>query len=304
MGPLVSVLIPTFNRPDLLPKTINSALLQAYKKIEVIVSDNSSTSETEQVVSRIVDSRLSYSRSKDTGLVPNWRKLLNEAKGEYCLVISDDDFFINPFYIESAVTIAQRYDVKLIIPDCIFGKPNKKSIGSSGHSGLIDGKLFIEQFWKSLYIPSSVNLFDRNAALGYDAFLSNETLYPDIELWLKFMSFGNVYCYDVPSIYYLFHDNNLVMNMSARALINNSKFIRRSVSSFASEDLICKLVCRYILFVDSLYSVADYAFIKSVFTECGVRANPAVLLLQCEAARAEVYLKDATREIIRWSRGR
>jgi glycosyltransferase involved in cell wall biosynthesis len=304
MGPLVSVLIPTFNRPDLLPKAINSALLQSYNNIEVIVSDNSSTTETEEVVSRIVDPRLSYSRSKDIGLVPNWRKLLNRAKGEYCLIISDDDFFINPFYIESAVAIAQRYAVKLVIPDCVLAKPNKKSIGSSGYSGLIDGKLFVERFWKSFYVPSSVNLFDRSAALDYDAFLSNETLYPDIELWLKFMSFGNVYCYDVPSVYYLFHENNLVMNMSTSALLGNSKFIRRSVSSFASEELICELVCRYVLFVDGLYRLVDYAFIKSVFRESGVRANPAALLLKCRCVRAKVYLKDAVKGIIKWNRAR
>ena len=287
-GPLVSILIPTCNRPELLPKAINSALFQSYKNIEVVVSDNSITPETEEMVSRISDPRLFYSRNKENiGPILNWRRALNIAKGEYCVLLPDDDYFINPFYLEDAVSIALRYEVKLVITDCILAKPNKKSVISSRHSGLIEGRLFIERYLKTISIPTIANLFDRKSAVEFDAFQTNDILYSDVELWMKFLSRGKVFCYNTPSVYYLLHGNNIVTNMEPAALIHNSKYIRRSVGSFASENLIYKLICRYVLFVDRIYDygLVNYSFIKKVFEENGISRYPFVLVFRCQCGR-------------------
>lgn len=286
MGPLVSVLIPTCNRPALLLKAVNSALLQSYKNIEVVVSDNSVTSETEEMVSRISDPRLVYSRNKENiGPILNWRRALHIANGEYCVLLPDDDYLINPFYLEDAVSIALRYEVKLVITDCILARPSKKHIGSSGHSGLIDGRLFIEQYLKKLSIPTIANLFDRRTAVGFDAFQTNEILYSDVELWMRFMSHGKVFCYNTPSVYYLFHGDNIVTNMAPNTLVLNSIYIRRSVDSFASEDLICELICRYVLFVDQIYGLVNCSVIQKIFKKNGVFRLPFVLMFRCQYRR-------------------
>lgn len=300
MGPLVSVLIPTCNRPELLLKAINSALLQSYKNIEVIVSDNSNNTKTEEVVSQISDSRLVYSRNRENiGPILNWRKSLEIAKGEYCVVLPDDDYLINPFYLEDAVSIALRYEVKLVITDCILAKPNKKYVGSSGFSGLIEGRSFIEEFLKTLFIPTIANLFDRKLAVELDAFSTNDILYSDVELWMKMMSHCKVFCYNNPSVYYLFHSENIVTNMNADSLVRNSKYIRRSVGSYADEELIAKLVSRYILFVDGIYKLADYAFIQSVFRENGINSSPITLLLKCKYIRAKKDLRATLKRIVK-----
>lgn len=300
MGPLVSVLIPTCNRPELLMKAINSALLQSYKNIEVVVSDNSITTETEELVSQISDHRLRYSRNKENiGPILNWRRALGIAKGEYCVILPDDDCLINPFYLEDAVSIALRYEVPLVITDCIIARPNKKIIGSSGHSGLMHGRSFLEQYLKQLTIPTIANLFDRKLAIELNAFHSNEILYSDVELWMKILAMEDVYCYDTPSVNYLFHSDNIVMNMSNSALINNSRFIRGAVNSYASEELIYKLVCRYVLFVDGVYKLADYAFIQNVFRENGISANPILLLAKCISVRARNALKKLAKRIVK-----
>ncbi|MDD5056759.1 MAG: glycosyltransferase family 2 protein [Sideroxydans sp.] len=297
MEPLVSVLIPTCNRPELLLKAINSALLQSYKNIEVVVSDNSNTTETEEMVLGISDPRLVYSRNKENiGPILNWRKALEIAKGEYCVLLPDDDYLINPFYLEEAVSIALRYEVKLVIPDCILDKPNNKSVGLSRYSGMIEGRLFIQNNYS---IPTIANLFNRKLAIKLDAFRSNEILYADVELWMRMMSLGKVYCYDTPSVYYLFHGANIVTNLSPDVLVRNSKYIRRSVDSFASEELIYELVCRYVLFVDDICKLADYEFIKNVFFENGITVSPATLLLECKYVRAKAGIKAAVKRIVK-----
>jgi cellulose synthase/poly-beta-1,6-N-acetylglucosamine synthase-like glycosyltransferase len=59
--PLVSVIIPTYNRPEYLVQTVNSVLSQTYPNIEVIVVDDASTDDTPLVMSAYQD-RIKYLR--------------------------------------------------------------------------------------------------------------------------------------------------------------------------------------------------------------------------------------------------
>ena len=88
----VSIGIPTYNRCNLLGDAINSALKQTYKNIEIIVFDNDSTDDTDQIIFSFEDSRLFYFRNdKNIGMVGNWNSCLEKATGEFFLLLSDDD---------------------------------------------------------------------------------------------------------------------------------------------------------------------------------------------------------------------
>ena len=269
MEPLVSILIPTNNRPQLVIKAITSALCQSYKKIEVVVTDNSESNETQLAVGKIPDTRLKYIKNNtNIGPVINWRKALVEASGEYCILLPDDDYFINPFYVAEAVEIAQENGVDLVITNCLLGYPDRTLVASSHHGGLIDSKEFIEGFWKRFYIPTISNLFKRSTALELKAFNSNDILYSDIDLWLKIMSTSDkVYCYDKPSIYHLFHSANIVTTMSTESLIKNSRFLRDAVGNSASQDTLNALICRYIAFIDNIYNISSLNVTKRIFAE-------------------------------------
>ncbi|MBK9285113.1 MAG: glycosyltransferase family 2 protein [Sphingobacteriaceae bacterium] len=54
-NPKVSVIIPVFNRENLIQKSINSVLNQTYKNLELIVVDDASTDNTAQKISEIKD---------------------------------------------------------------------------------------------------------------------------------------------------------------------------------------------------------------------------------------------------------
>jgi len=127
--PFVSVLIPTYNRSGLLQKAVKSALAQSYDHLEVVVSDNASTDDTQNLMQDIVSSdvRVRYIRSPyNLGPIRNWRKSFDSATGKFCLVLCDDDFLLDIEYIANGVSLLERYNSGLLIADRIIGSCEKK----------------------------------------------------------------------------------------------------------------------------------------------------------------------------------
>ncbi len=102
--PLVSVLIPTHKRPELLRLAVESAQAQSYREIEILVSDNSDDSRSEQLIAalREQDPRIRYLRQEGGGYMENWLNALHAARGEFVNYLMDDDLFY-PRKIEVSV---------------------------------------------------------------------------------------------------------------------------------------------------------------------------------------------------------
>ncbi len=96
MQPLVSVGIPTYNRPKSLRKALESITSQTYQNLEIIVSDNGSpTNEVEQIVEEFKkkDNRIQfYRQAKNMGPGFNFRFVLDKASADYFMWAADDDF--------------------------------------------------------------------------------------------------------------------------------------------------------------------------------------------------------------------
>src|ERR1035437_9224723 len=106
-APLVTIGIPTYNRAEMLRRSIDSALSQDYLMIEVIVSDNASTDETQEVCKEFSkkDGRVKYiKQSSNIGAVANFADVLERASGEYFMWLGDDDW-IDASYVSHCVSI-------------------------------------------------------------------------------------------------------------------------------------------------------------------------------------------------------
>lgn len=89
---LVSVIITTFNRSNLLPRAVNSVLKQTYQNLEIIIVDDCSTDNTLQVIKNFSDERIKYIKNnKNLGLAASRNIGIKASKGEYISFLDDDD---------------------------------------------------------------------------------------------------------------------------------------------------------------------------------------------------------------------
>lgn len=93
--PLLSLIIPTRERADTLISTVASALDHTCADVEVIVSDNAGEDDTAQVVKALADPRLRYvNTGRRLSMCGNYEFGLEHARGEYVIIIGDDDAVI------------------------------------------------------------------------------------------------------------------------------------------------------------------------------------------------------------------
>jgi glycosyltransferase involved in cell wall biosynthesis len=97
--PLVSIAIPTFNRANgYLKQALQASIQQKYPEIEIIVSDNCSNDNTEEVVRGFEDPRIRYIRqTENIGMNNNFNYCVDQARGAYFLLLPDDDLIDEDF---------------------------------------------------------------------------------------------------------------------------------------------------------------------------------------------------------------
>lgn len=103
--PLISVVIPTYNRAHLLSRAVRSVLRQTWSNFELIIVDDASTDGTAQIVGTFNDPRIFYIRRKNNGGSSATRNAgIKAARGKYLAFLDDDDEYL-PEYL-SAVDAA------------------------------------------------------------------------------------------------------------------------------------------------------------------------------------------------------
>jgi glycosyltransferase involved in cell wall biosynthesis len=92
-GPLVTVLIPTYNRPHYLPVAIESVVHQDYENLEIFVMNDGGLDVTD-IVESFDDARIIFINGKENrGLPFRLNEALSKAQGKYVCYLGDDDLF-------------------------------------------------------------------------------------------------------------------------------------------------------------------------------------------------------------------
>jgi glycosyltransferase involved in cell wall biosynthesis len=109
-GPLVSVVVPTYNRRRLLVRTLDSIAAQEYRNIEIVVV-NDAGEPVDDIAARYPNVRLMVNET-NMGALPTFTKGLRAARGKYIAACADDDIFY-PDNIGRLVTALERSSARV-----------------------------------------------------------------------------------------------------------------------------------------------------------------------------------------------
>jgi len=197
----VSVVVPTYNRADVLPETIDSVLAQTYKDYEIIIVDDGSTDNTREILEPYLSmDNISYVYQENKKQASARNKGIQNSKGEYIAFLDSDDLW-HPRKLEYQVEIFEKhpdigmvYSNQSIIQDDPYKEKIKYPLGKL-KSGFIFEDLLLRKFY-----CSTPSLLIRRSVLD-DVGLLDESLedaFEDWELTLRISKKYKVFCLDKP----------------------------------------------------------------------------------------------------------
>lgn len=147
----VSIIIPVYNLEGYISKCLESVMAQTYKNIEIVVIDDGSSDNTQEIIKEKmkVDSRIKYVFQKNSGVSSARNKGIDKSEGEYILFVDADDYIkkdmieklyseINKNQIvvsrlsnENAIVSNKSYiiDVQLFLKDIMMGNNSQTACG-------------------------------------------------------------------------------------------------------------------------------------------------------------------------------
>lgn len=233
--PLVSILIPTHNRPYYFEIALKSALAQTYPNIQIIISDNSDDEQTKAVVTPyLTDKRIKYYREKGLTATENWTKCIEFASGEYVSWLMDDDI-LHHEKVERMMKYFLKYPTvgivtsfrQLIDKDGKFLPPANPTEQLFPKDTMIGGAEFGEFILKNgrnvLGEPTTVLLKLKSIKHGFGWYFDKQFfVLSDVATWLSVLKDSDcVYIADALS-YFRQHSGQDQMNsnMKVRATID------------------------------------------------------------------------------------
>jgi glycosyltransferase involved in cell wall biosynthesis len=178
----VSVIIPTYNRSHVIGRAIRSVLSQTYQDFEIIVVDDGSVDNTEEVVRSFKDKRVNYVRYKENRGANAAKNVgVRTARGDFIGILDSDDEYL-PERLEKTVYVFKdsSADIGVVYSNLLINRRGRM-IKYLTHG--ISGSIYAEEL-KFNYIPTCTALVKKQCLLEnpYD-----ETLpaFLDWDLWIR-----------------------------------------------------------------------------------------------------------------------
>jgi len=227
----VSIIIPTYNSAEFISRSVSSALNQTLKEIEVIVIDDHSTDNTEEIIKKFEnDKRLKYislSENKGPGAARNIG--LDLAKGEFIGFIDSDDL-VTENYFESLYELSDDKDIVLGVfvnstndTDEYFHHGKFKEVGY----GCVGDTL-----WRRSFLEKNNIRFDRDSSMGEDLDFRTDVMRHKPRK-IKSPDVGAYYIYKRRAGSLMNYDPNYINDVTQQAILHiddgDDNFLRNTV---------------------------------------------------------------------------
>lgn len=209
--PKISIIIPNYNRGDLISETLDSVLSQDYGIWEAIVVDDGSTDNSELVVNEYAkkDNRiLFFSRNRNPGGAPVCRNIgLDKSSGDYVIFLDSDDLLADFCLSQRVKMIRENPDKDLwVFPMWVFSKiPGKAAYlwNIENSSSDISRFLSLDAVWQT-----SGPIWKKSSVQKIEGFTEGLACWQDVDIHLK--ALGNHLAYEKyyslpPDVFYRQH---------------------------------------------------------------------------------------------------
>jgi glycosyltransferase involved in cell wall biosynthesis len=195
--PLISVIIPTYNRSSLVLEAVDSVFRQTFTDFELIVIDDGSTDETVEVF-KPYKGRFEYCRQNNRGVSAARNQGLRMARGQWIAFLDSDDYWL-PEKLETQIHFFSQTPEALICQTEEIWIRHGRRLNPLNKHQKLSGDIFAPSLRLCLVSPSAVmikkELFDRVGCF-------DETLpaCEDYDLWLRISSQLPIYLIDQPLV--------------------------------------------------------------------------------------------------------
>jgi glycosyltransferase involved in cell wall biosynthesis len=197
-GPLVSIIIPTFNRTQYLRTALGSALAQTYRHIEVLIADDASSADVRGSIADLLpDPRVTYHRNPtNLGMGGNTWTALMRASGTYVATIHDDDAWepdflatlVPPLEADGTLSVAfsdhHVMDENGVLNEAAASKNSRQWRRDRLARGVVRPFAEVAILWQA--VPAAMAALFRKSAIDWADFPPEVGTYYDI--WLAYLA--------------------------------------------------------------------------------------------------------------------
>lgn len=223
---MISVVIPTHNRADLLERAVKSVLNQTYKEFEIIVVSDGSSDNTDEVVERLKDNDerikyISYHPGKGGNVARNTG--IKEANYDYIAFLDDDDEWL-PEKLEKQISILESNPkIGLVYTgiNAIYIDQNISYVSSPSEKGDLAKKILFKN-----YIGTTSTVLLRKSILKKSGVFDIELkAMQDYDLWIRVLQHSEAGVLPEPYVNYYNYSGNKQISQQTNRYIEAFNYI-------------------------------------------------------------------------------
>ena len=189
-GPFFTVGIANYNRSEYIAEAIASVLAQEYSRFELLIVDDGSTDNSEEVVESFQDPRIRFVKKEHSGIPRTVNMLLDVAKGSHVVWMGNDDLCLPGLLADYSKLLQTWPEIVYAYGDLIKIDSDGREVEHMPYSDYFGDRTLLSRFLISNVVPgpgSMANLAVMRSVGGFD----NEVPFcNDYDLWARLASTG------------------------------------------------------------------------------------------------------------------
>ena len=224
---LITIIIPSYNRKDMLNQAVQSILEQTYRPLEIIIVDDCSTDGTYEFITKYfqnVSIIKIYKNGTNQGAGFSRKFGYQKATGQYIVFMDDDDYYTNSLFFTNAIELFKKMpNLSFVSSSSIIENLQTKETKEDkmNITGLIPRREYLSSFQNGYKKSNSTFTAVFNKRKLEESNISEVKMLNDSSIYLRALLTGDAYVLDTFSGVYRVHSNNITFHLNTSFIIEN-----------------------------------------------------------------------------------